>query len=142
VGIGTLRWLLVAVLVVAGARKLIDAPAFVELLRSTGFFEPSLTPGLGWGVPLLELAAAVCLAVPRFQFPGIVMSLFLFATFTGLHGYLYFNGIVVPCGCTGVRETLAGQVSHLVMAVFCLGALLATGLLSFFPERRRRSSSP
>ncbi len=137
---GAARWALVAILVTAGARKLLDPPAFADVLSATGFFSNAAVPLLARAVPLTEIAAATCLAVLRTEFVGLVAALFLSAAFAGLHGYLYFHGILVPCGCGGLREGPVGETYHLIAGLVCVFMFLAAGCLTGFPAVGRRAS--
>lgn len=139
-GVGTLRWCVVALLLIAGARKLLEVNGFERVLTTTGFFPTALVPVVARAVPALEIVAAVCLALPRLDFVGAVLAMFLSAAFAGLHGYLYFNGILVPCGCVGVREGPAGENDHLWMGLLCLAMLVGAGLVSATPLRRGRDA--
>jgi len=138
--LGLLRWTVVTLLLVAGVRKVADLGDFQGALARMGFFDTDLIPLLAPLVASLEIGAAVCLALPALEFVGVAVTLFLSAGFAGLHGYLYYHGIVVPCGCAGLRETGAGQADHLLMSALCAGMFLGAALLTCFPPPRHRQA--
>lgn len=136
-GLGALRWGLVVVLLVSGLRKLLDVEWFGRVLWATGFFSDTLVPLLAWSAPLVEVIAALAVALRRFEFFGLLLSVFLFGAFAGLHTYLHLNGIVVPCGCTGIREELLSGPYHLRMACFCYVMFIASAILCTSSPRAR-----
>jgi hypothetical protein len=129
------RWCLVFVFLVAAVQKLADVPGFAGLLASSGFFGDRIA-WIAWGIPLLELGIALALAFRLLEAPALCAVLLLSACFAGLHAYYYANGTLVPCGCAGVAEALAGAKQHLFMAIFCALLFLAgAGLLALSGDR-------
>lgn len=137
------RWALVLILCISAGRKLIDVPGFERVLKSAGFFSSVEATGLSYAVPMGELVVAACLALPRLEFVGATATLLLGAAFAGFHVYLYANGVLVPCGCTGVQNTPPGAAYHLWMGGVCITMVLgAITLLLLVPWKYRQSSSP
>ncbi|GMU36929.1 MAG: hypothetical protein KJ057_01775 [Phycisphaerae bacterium] len=133
---GGLRWGLVTVLIVTSVWKFASLDRFAAALSAMGFFDPSVVPVLTWGVPVLEAVTALLLAMPRVEVLGLGLSVVQFGCFCGFHAYLHWKGIVVPCGCAGIRETDVGRADHLAMSAGCGVMALAAVFLLCAPEPR------
>ncbi|GIK16910.1 MAG: hypothetical protein BroJett003_18740 [Planctomycetota bacterium] len=140
---GGLRWGLVSVLIVTAVWKFASLDRFAAALSAMGFFDPSVVPVLTWGVPVLEAVTALLLAMPRVEVLGLGLSVVQFGCFCGFHAYLHWKGIVVPCGCAGIRETDVGRADHLAMSAGCgVMALAAMFLLCAPAPRSSLPSAP
>lgn len=135
---GLLRWAIVASFLLTGVWKLLDISQFRQQLWAMGFFPDVLIPVLAPLLPVVEIALALCLALRWLEFPAIVVTAFLGLAFSGLHGYILANGIIVPCGCAGVREVLSGTWAHAGMASLSVMLFLSASLLAICPPAERR----
>lgn len=128
---GTLRWGLITVLTVTAVWKFASLGRFQEALSAMGFFDRPIVSFLTWGVPVTEILTALFLAMPRAEIAGLGLSMVQCVCFSGFHAYVLRKGIIVPCGCAGIRETDTGRLDHLAMAIGCGLMALAAGFLLF-----------
>lgn len=140
---GACRWSLVLILTVTAIWKLLDLAYFEQVVKSGGFLPASYVPWVARGVPISELLIALALCIAPIELVGTLLAVFLSAGFAGFHAYLYFNGIVIPCGCAGIRETLPRSSDHLWMIFGCIGMLAASTFLLFCapPIHDRRAAA-
>lgn len=67
-------------------------------------------------IPLLEIAAAIMLAIPQYRFVGLLISFGLMAMFTTyIISILQFSEHI-PCACGGVLQSL-GWKEHLIFNI-------------------------
>lgn len=126
--LGLLRWALVTVFLSTGVWKLIEIEGFRAALLAMGLFPNLVIPMLTWLTPGAELVVALSLGLRRAQALTLPIAMFLACAFAGMHLYVYQAGIVVPCGCAGIRETIASS-GHLWMAAGCIAMFLAAAVL-------------
>ncbi|MBK9120866.1 MAG: hypothetical protein IPM18_14900 [Phycisphaerales bacterium] len=134
------RWVLALVFVFSAVAKLSDLHGFEQALRTMGFFERAWLPLLAWLVPVGELVVATLIVFPRTAIVGGLLYAFSSAVFAGLHGYLYANGMIVPCGCFGVSERAVTAGAHLWMLLLCVALFSVAALFTYAaaaPSRRR-----
>ncbi len=120
-----LRLGIAAVLVYAGAMKLIDTRSFAEEIGNYRLL-PSLAPLLAVTLPTVEVVAGLALAFGRgaLRQGAALLVLGLLAMFTLAVASARIRGIDVRCGCFG---TGGGPVTTLVVlrdALFVLWAAL------------------
>lgn len=83
-----------------------------------------LTEILLYGLPLIEILAALALLIPRMRKTGFMLSSILMTLFTGYVGYVWlgFTGRM-PCSCGGVLGSM-GWGEHLIFNLVFLGIAL------------------
>jgi len=97
-----LRWALGAVFLYAGAVKLADPAGFAEVIARYGLLPPALTPWAAIGLPALEAAAGLGLALDLRGSLGVVAALLLL--FAGVLWRGVLAGLAVDCGCFSPGE--------------------------------------
>ncbi len=91
-----------ALLLYAGALKLLDPTAFATDIANYHFF-PALAPWLAVCLPTTELVVGIALLVTRNTWlpAASLAATVLFSTFTIAVAQAYFRHINVSCGCFG-----------------------------------------
>lgn len=121
--------LYVLLFVYAAISKLLDFNTFQNQLGQS----PLLSAYAGivsWSVPLLELAIATMLIIPKFRKIGLYAAFTLMVMFTTYIFIILNFSDFVPCSCGGVLEKL-GWTEHLIFnIIFILLAALALFLLT------------
>lgn len=82
---------------------------------------------LSYGVPIVELAIVIALAVPGSRVFGLYCSLVLMVLFTTYIYIILHYAVFVPCSCGGILEKLGWQehlVFNIVFVLIALGAIL------------------
>lgn len=128
--------LFILLFVYAAVSKLIDHPKFYNDLRNSILFGDQVVSKIvSWGIPILELVAAILLAIPKFNKTGLYMALILMIGFTlYIGGTLLVNefGIAeLPCSCGGVISHLSWQQHLLFNAFFVLLGIIAVYLRTY-----------
>ena len=127
--------LFVLLFVYAAVSKLLDFENFrVQLGQS---------PMLGayaefiiWGMPLLEILAAVALSIGRYRKMGLLASYTLMVMFTAyIYTILHYSSFV-PCSCGGVLEKMSWNQHLIFNAVFIVLALFGI----FITGKNRQSA--
>ncbi|GII90371.1 MauE/DoxX family redox-associated membrane protein [Sinosporangium siamense] len=100
------RLVLAGVLIVAGLLK-IDTPALsVEAVRAYELLPVSLTPVVGYGLPVLEIVVGVFLAAGLLtRTAGVAGALLMFVFVVGIIS-AWARGLRIDCGCFGTGGVL------------------------------------
>lgn len=115
-------YLFILLFVYAAVSKIIEHPKFYNDLRNRIVFgDPVVSEIISWAIPVLELATALILVIPKFNKKGLYMALVLMIGFTlYIGGTLLINELGIaelPCSCGGVISQLSWQ-HHLVFNTF------------------------
>lgn len=126
-------YLYVLLFVYAAVSKLINHHQFYNDLRNSIVFgDPIVSEIISWGVPVLELVAALLLVIPKYNKMGLYMALILMIGFTlYIGGTLLMNELGVaelPCSCGGVISQLSWQ-QHLLFNIF----FVLLGIMGIYP---------
>lgn len=126
-------YLFVLLFVYAAVSKLINHHQFYNDLRNSIVFgDPIVSKIISWGVPVLELVAALLLVIPKYNKMGLYMALILMIGFTlYIGGTLLMNELGVaelPCSCGGVISQLSWQ-QHLLFNIF----FVLLGIMGIYP---------
>ncbi len=123
--ISTLARLTVAgVLIVAGALKVVEPGASVTAVRAYELLPERLAQTVGWGLPFLEIALGLLLAVGWFTRPAAIGAAVLFLVFTAAVASAAARGLSIDCGCFGGGgEVAPGQTRYVAEIVRDLALL-------------------
>jgi uncharacterized membrane protein YphA (DoxX/SURF4 family) len=97
-----LRWVLGAVFAYAGVVKLLDPTGFAEVIARYGLLPQALTPAAAIGLPALEVAAGLGLALDLRASLSVVAAMLLL--FAGVLWWGVLAGLAVDCGCFSPGE--------------------------------------
>ncbi|MCX2680742.1 hypothetical protein OOZ15_12385 [Galbibacter sp. EGI 63066] len=118
-------YLFILLFVYAAVSKLLDFENFRIQLGQSPLLS-AFASTISWSVPLLELAIASMLIVPKFRRIGLYMAFTLMVMFTAYIFIILNYSIFVPCSCGGVLEKM-GWKEHLLFNV-CFAVLAFVGL--------------
>ncbi len=122
------RLVLGAVLVVAGAVKVVDPQASVAAVRAYELLPPGLETAVGWGLPFLELVLGLLLLTGIAVRPTAVATAVLLGLFVTAVASAAARGLSIDCGCFGGGGPVPpGQTAYAAEVVRDL-ALLATAV--------------
>jgi uncharacterized membrane protein YphA (DoxX/SURF4 family) len=96
----------IAIIFLLGAwQKLRDVMAFEIALEAYELVPPQLTKVLAWSLPLLEICAAICLAISATRELGAALALVLLTIVTGAVAINLLRGHTdIGCGCGGLED--------------------------------------
>jgi len=98
---------------VAGVAKLADLTAFRQEVRAYDVAPSWLVDVIAYGLPMLEVALGLYLAVGLLVRPASFLSIALMLLFIGVQAQAWARGLSIQCGCFGnlSRETVgAGSI--------------------------------
>ncbi len=131
--------LLVLLFTYTAISKWMDFQTFRFQLGRSPFITDYSGP-LAYGIPLLELLAALLLVVPDSRLAGLYISLFLMTLFTGyVYAMLHFS-YFLPCSCGGVLSSMS-WTQHLIFNMAFTGLAVA-GILLQPPARNEKDMKP
>lgn len=108
-----LRLGLAGVLIAAGGLKAIDPQASVAAVRAYEILPAGAENAVGWGLPFLEIALGLLLAVGAGTRVVAVATAGLFAVFIAAVSSAWGRGLSIDCGCFGGGGTVAtGQPDY------------------------------
>lgn len=136
------RLVLAGVLVVAGALKLPDPAASVRAVRAYDLLPEPVVPAIGHGLPLLEIAVAVLLALGLFTRWAAGAAALLMAAFVAGIASAWARGLTIDCGCFGGGGQVAGSDTQYLPDLARDGALLLLALLLMRWPASRLSLDP
>ena len=124
------RLVVAGVFVAAAVPKLMDPVTFAEDVANYDSFPEFSRHIIAAFIPVLELAAAAALLVPRLARGAVVVVLGLDLAFIALIGSVLVRGIDIRCGCFGgaTEEAEAIGWSTLLRDVALLAPILLSGL--------------
>ena len=133
------RWVLAAMFLVAGIIKLSDPQVFAVTVDAFGILPRGLALPVAWLLPMIEVAAALGLALDRRGSLGVLSGLLLF--FVALLAWGISMGFHIDCGCYGPGDPEArafdGMLTSLYRDLFML-----TGAAYLYWWRSRRDWRP
>lgn len=125
-------FLIVILFVYAAVTKLLDFTRF----RSTLAVSPLIgqfSGLLSLLIPLTELFICALLALVKFRFVGLNLSLILMTGFTSYLIVMKIFGMSLPCSCGGILEGMSWSV-HIIFNVIVI-LLISTGIIFFNDSR-------
>ncbi len=130
------RWVLGALFIYAGGRKLMDPEAFAVLIDAFGIVPENLLGAVARVLPALEIAAGLGLF---FDIRGsLAVIAGLLALFIAILGIGLKSGLAVDCGCFGPQDIEARAFSGLDAALYRNLVLMALVMWLYGWRRRRR----
>jgi len=132
-----IRWSLSIVFLYAGATKLSDPKAFAALIDAYGIVPDPLLMPVAVGLPLLEVVAAVGLAL---DIRGSLATIAgLLAIFIAILIYGIRMGLDVDCGCFGPEE-IESRAYHGLREALYRNLVMGAGIVYLYVRRRLRSA--
>jgi len=121
--------------------KVVQPHAFRQSILALGLMPDQYVTPIEYGLPVVELAAAVSLVTGILRYAGLLLSLFLCLVFAGIHAYVLTHGIVVPCGCAGVMLEFESPSVHVAWLGICtlMALLLARAIVHGEVKPRSRT---
>lgn len=86
---------------VAGALKLPDPSESVRAVRAYDLLPEAVVPGVGYLLPVLEVAIGVLLVLGLLTRPAAIVSSLLFVAFIVGISAAWARGLQIDCGCFG-----------------------------------------
>ena len=128
---------LAAVLIASGWLKLVDPDASVRAVRAYRLLPETLARGVGFGLPVLELAlAALLLLGLGTRLAAAVFAALLVVFIIGVAS-VWARGLSIDCGCFGGGgQVAAGQTHYLREILRDVGLLVVALALAAFPRSR------
>lgn len=120
------RFVLAAILILAGVSKFVDRNRTRKTLKDFGFDEEYLVPAT-WLLPLLELLAGASLLYPKTAWVGAILAFVLFVAFSLGIGYNLRLGRKPECNCFGQMHSSAIGLHTLLRSL--IFALLAAAVV-------------
>jgi hypothetical protein len=124
-----LRLALGGVFAWAAGAKLFWSGAFGQALQALGFFPAGAIVPLQLAVPMGEAVIALALVAGVAPTTTALIALFISATFVGMHGMAYYDGVFVPCGCLGLGFKPEAGGSFIWMLLLSVLMTLASATL-------------
>ncbi len=125
--VAVISYLYILLFVYAAVSKLLDFENFTVQLGQS----PLLSAFAGWvaaGVPAIEIAISIMLAIPRWRLPGLYLGFGLMTMFTAYIYIILNHTSFIPCSCGGILEKM-GWTEHLIFNLAFMGLALA-GILA------------
>lgn len=97
----TARIILGSVLLIAGALKLPDLRGSVEAVNAYEILPYSITPIVGYGLPMVEIIIGLLLIVGLFTRISAIMGALLMVIFIIGISSAWARGLTLDCGCFG-----------------------------------------
>lgn len=117
-------FLYVLLFVYAAVSKLLDFENFRLQLGQSPLLS-AFALWVSWLVPLIELAIAVLLLIPKFRKTGLKAALSLMVMFTAYIFIILHYSSFVPCSCGGILEKMSWRVHEIFNLVFIILATAA-----------------
>lgn len=131
------RLVLGAVLLVAGAAKVIDPQASVAAVRAYELLPGGLVTTVGWGLPFLELVLGALLLTGLAVRPAAAATAVLLVVFVAAVVSAAVRGLSIDCGCFGGGGPVPpGQTAYAAEILRDLALLAAAVWLVVRPESR------
>ncbi len=131
------RLLLAGLLAAAGWLKLVDPDESVRAVRAYRLLPEALAKGVGFGLPVLELAVAALLLAGLGTRVAAVLSGLLMVVFIIGVGSAWARGLSIDCGCFGGGGQVdAAQTRYLQEILRDLALLGAACWLAVRPASR------
>jgi uncharacterized membrane protein YphA (DoxX/SURF4 family) len=130
----TLRLILGAVFVYAGATKLVDPDAFAAVIAAYGLMPEALVPFAALGLPILEVIAGIGLVLDvRGSLGAVALMTVLFL---GVLAYGMALGLDADCGCYGPGDP-EGEAFHGLPGAFMRDLVMAAAIAWLYAWRFR-----
>lgn len=123
------RLVLSAVLIVAGVEKIPDPAASVRAVRAYEVLPEVIVPGVGFGLPLLEIAVGLLLAAGFLTRWAAAVSAVLLTAFVIGIASAWARGLTIDCGCFGGGGQVGAADTRYPSELARDAALLLTALL-------------
>ncbi len=131
------RLVLAAVLVAAGALKVLDPQSSVQAVRAYDLLPEGLAHLVGWGLPFVELAVGLLLGVGLFTRTVAAAAGALLVAFVIAVASAAVRGLSIDCGCFGGGGQVApGQTRYGAELVRDVGLVLLAAWLVWRPASR------
>lgn len=128
---------LAGVLLAAGGLKAIDPAASVAAVRAYQILPAAAETVVGWGLPFLEIAVGLLLAVGVATRMIAVVAAGLFAVFVAAVSSAAIRGLSIDCGCFGGGGAVApGQTAYTGEILRDCAFVLLAGWLVWHPRSR------
>lgn len=138
---GAARWYLVCVLAFSGGAKLFWPGDVETALREMAMLPQHIVRPVAWTLPAAELILAALLSVGRARLLTLPAVFFLSVVFTGVHLYLYLNGIILPCACLGASYISQASCGTSLFIAALSGSMLACSTFLVFRRPTRPKSN-
>ncbi|MFZ5799432.1 MAG: MauE/DoxX family redox-associated membrane protein [Thermodesulfobacteriota bacterium] len=123
------RWTLAGLFIWAGALKLADPPAFAVIIGDFGLVPGWSVMPLAFGLPVLEIAAAIGLIFDVRGSLAVITG--LLGIFIAILGYAIWLGLDIDCGCFGPEDPEARAYGGLRTALY-RDLAMAAGVLFLY----------
>jgi uncharacterized membrane protein YphA (DoxX/SURF4 family) len=131
------RAVLGAVLLVAGAAKIVDPQASVAAVRAYELLPDGLATVVGWGLPFVEVVLGVLLLAGIAVRPAALATAVLLAVFVAAVASAAARGLSIDCGCFGGGGPVPpGQTAYGAEIVRDLALLAVAAWLVARPQSR------
>jgi uncharacterized membrane protein YphA (DoxX/SURF4 family) len=131
------RFLLGAVLVVAGALKVADPAAAMRAVRAYRILPETLVGPVAFGLPVLEIAIGLALLAGVFVRTAAVAAAVLLVVFITAVGSAWARGLQIDCGCFGGGgQVAAGRTAYPGQVARDVGLLLVALAVARWPASR------
>lgn len=118
-----MAWVFIALLGLSAGAKALSYAQFTQYLIASGMFPVSSAGLVARAVVAAEIATALLLVWPRLRRFGFVAASGIFSAFAVFHGVATVLGDIKPCRCLVVELVSDAFWDHIIMFVFCAGAV-------------------
>lgn len=133
--LNTIYFLLIFLFIYAGLNKLYEHVVFHAQLTTFPFLKYA-EPALSWMLPILELAVAIFLVIPKLRLYGLYTSLILLVLFTVYLIVMITSGVNLPCSCGDVIAYLSWK-QHIIFNLF----FIIIAFVGLYCEKKSKSQS-
>jgi hypothetical protein len=129
-------WFLAGLLAYSAIDKILHWSLFVKALTMYQVIPRIFLPVVTYGVPVLEMATALAIALPWCRARGLEFAAWLLAGFTVMTGYAAIVAPGIPCGCMFTLGPTRATFGHVVLNVIltALAWMLASLSSARVPE--------